>query len=168
MGTLRSSGGGAKESKGLPRPRQAARPQGCGLRHSSAKMVRRICSSTPLFLEVEVMTTVSVGIDLAQERLRHAATKQAKEFDVAHGLVFFAGLNAFGYLQLPEFFRLPGTGKSLHSLGRNRALIANMELVVSSAVCLRHWTAQWSKYNFPTKVLRPTKTSQPKHPRYSA
>ena len=124
--------------------------------------------NSPFFWEVEVMTTVSVGIDLAQERLRHAATKQAKEFDVAHGLVFFAGLNAFCYLQLPEFFRLPGTGKSLHSLGRNRALIANMELVVSSAVCLRHWTAQWSKYNFPTKVLRPTKTSQPKHPRYSA
>ena len=93
---------------------------------------------------------------------------EMREALLAHGLVFFAGLNAFCYLELPEFFRLPGTGKSLHSLGRNRSLIANMELVVSSAVCLRHWTAQWSKYNFPTKVLLPTKTSQPKHPRYSA
>ena len=44
----------------------AARPQGCGLRHSSAKMVRRICSSTPFFLQVEVMATISVGIDLAK------------------------------------------------------------------------------------------------------
>jgi hypothetical protein len=58
------------------------------------------------------MATISVGIDLAQERLRQGATRQAEEFDVAHGLVFFAGLNAFCYMQLPESCRLPGTGKS--------------------------------------------------------
>jgi hypothetical protein len=79
------------------------------------------------------MATICVGIDLAQERFRQGATRQAEEFDVAYGLVFFAGLNAFCYMQLPEFFRLSGTGKSL--LFARPQSGAHCKYGVSSLIC---------------------------------
>ena len=93
---MRATDGGAKEWKGLPRPRQAAHPQGCGLRHSSAKMERRICSWTPLFLQVEVMATISVGIDLAKNVLAREPPDRRKSLMSLMGY-FLAGLDAFRF-----------------------------------------------------------------------